>query len=239
MVEGGAVPVEQNLTWSKCRFELFDYQGKANQTTAAHITFVNDGGEEFEQYYSVGSPDRFVPSKDGKTLVAVGAAQALSKSSNFHHLMHALVNAGYPESDIEEDISTLEGLVAYHIGMPEPKRAGLAPRPLAEGETQREKIISVPSSIVSMPGETKKGAKKASKSAGSSSEVLEHAVEFASSQVDEADGAVTLQDIASAVFSDYAGDDKKAVAKVIFQGEFMAAMTAKGYDVDGEEISKA
>lgn len=236
MVEGGAVPVDQNLTWTKCRFEIFDYQGKAEKpTTAAHISFQTESGDMNEQFYSVGSPDRFIPSKDGKTLVAVGTANALSKSSNFYLLMNALINAGYDESLISNDISTLDGLVAYHIGMPEPKRSGMAPRVGADGQPAREKIISVPSQIVTMPGE-KKGKAGAKKAAGGAS--LVNAVAFASAKIDE-EGSATRQELAASVYGDYEGDDKKEVAGVVFTDRFLAAMTAAGYTVDGEEIKTA
>ena len=120
MVEGGAVPVDRNLTWEKCRFALFNYTKKDGTvvatTTAAEIHYKDDDGQESVQNYSVGDPERFIPSKDGKTIVAVGAAQALSKSSNFYLLMNNLISAGFPENRLDADISTLDGLYTFNIG---------------------------------------------------------------------------------------------------------------------------
>src|SRR3990170_8564334 len=89
-VEGGAVPVDKNLLWKECRFNLFDYTRKSGEvvatTVAAKITYVDDDGTEYDQQYSVGDPERFMPSKDGKTLIATVEGSSLSKSSNFYIL---------------------------------------------------------------------------------------------------------------------------------------------------------
>ena len=151
MVEGGAIPVNQNLTLKEARFNLFDYQGKAPVTTACRLVLVSDSDEEYEQQYSVGNPDRFQPSEDGKTLVAVGEAVALNKSCNFAVLMDALVNAGFPENKLGADISALDGLYAYWIGVPEPSRAGIART--AEQEARGARVVLVPSQLHTLPGE--------------------------------------------------------------------------------------
>lgn len=246
-VEGGAVPVDRNLTWKECRFAIFDYTKKDGtvvaQTTSARITYVDDDGTEFVQHYSVSAPDRFVPSKDGKELVAVGVAQSLSKSSNYYILMNALINAGFPENKIGEDISALDGLYTYNIGLPEPKRTGLV-RQAEEGA--RERVLSVPSQILRLPWEKKGGkvAPKATKKAdvedaeGDDDAVTAKAVAFVEKNL--VDGETTRQKLAVAVFKQLAKDpDKDAVASLIFKPEFQVALLANGYTVAGEKINKA
>lgn len=246
-VEGGAVPVDRNLLWETIRFELWDYQGKAPVTTAAHLHIKDDDGQEFDQYYSVGDPERFTPSSDGKTLIAAGEAQSLSKSSNFYLLLNATINAGFPENRIPEsgDISVFDGLYAYHIGLPEPKRAGLVRAPREDGQAARERVITVPSRILRLPWEKGKGKAVAAKvpakaSAGGAEEsdegdgsVVAKAVEFVGKHVGE-DGKVVRQSVAVAVFKDLAKDpDKDAVAGLIFGSNpvFLAALAAKGYSL--------
>ncbi len=247
-VEGGAVPVDRNLTWKECRFNIFEYKKKdgtvVGTTTAARINYVDDDGAEFEQQYSVASTDRFIPSGDGKQLVAVGAAQALSKSSNFYILLNALINAGFPENKISEDISTLDGLYTYNIGLPEPKRTGLVREP-AEGA--REKVLSVPSQILRLPWEKKGGkgtpVKATTKTAsveesGDSDAVTAKAIALVEKNL--VDGETTRQKLAVSVFKTLAKDpDKDAVAALIFKAEFQGALLANGYNVDGEKISKS
>lgn len=251
MVEGGAVPVDRNLLWKECRFALFDYGGKAPQTCAARITLVDDDGQEFIQYYSAADPARFSPAADGKTIVAVGAAQALSKSSNFFLLMNELVNAGFPENKLSGDISVLDGLYAYHIGMPEPKRSGMAPREVAEGEKVYPKVISVPQKVLRLPwekapkggkGVTTKATKVASAEEGEKGEeggedIQAAAIAFVKKVV--ADGATTRQKLAARVFKDLAKDpNRDAIAGQIFKPEFQAALMAADFSIDGENISK-
>lgn len=251
-VEGGAVPVDRNLLWEKCRFALFNYTKKDGTvvatTTSAEIHYKDDDGQEFVQNYSVGDPERFMPSADGKTLVATGAAQALSKSSNFYLLLNALINAGFPENKLSEDISSLDGLYTYNIGLPEPKRAGLA-RAVAEGETARERVISVPSQILRLPWGKKGGkatAKPGTKAAKATetedeggSDISAKALDFVAKHLD-GDGNTTRQKLATSVFKDLARDpDKDAIASFIFKPEFGAALLQGGYTIVGENISKA
>lgn len=244
-VEGGAVPVERNLHWKECRFNIFEYKKKSGEvvakTTALRVTYVDDDDQEMEQQYSVTDPERFIPSADGKTLVAIGSAQNLSKSSNFYLLMNALINSGFPENKLSGDVSVLDGLYTYNIGLPEPKRVGLA-RQVVEGETVRERVLSVPSKILSLPWEKKgkgKGAKAAA-SAAPAEDVTEKALAFVGKVIDAAGGPVSRQDLAVKLFKDLAKDpDKDAIAGLIFKPEFSAALLANGFSVDGEDISKA
>ncbi len=252
MVEGGAVPVDRNLLWKECRFVLFDYQGKAPATTAGRITLVDDDGQESLQHYSAADPARFIPSQDGKTLVAVGTAQFISKSSNFHVLMNAVVNAGFPENRLPEsgDISVLDGLYAYHIGMPEPKRSGLARPAQADGTAAREKILSIPSKILRLPWEKVKSGTKATTTAAkptakvaaaeeeSGEDITAQAVAFIGKAVEES-GSITRQDLAVRVFKDLAKDpNRDAIATLIFSPTIQATLLANGFTVKGETISK-
>lgn len=247
-VEGGAVPVDRNLLWEKVRFALFNYTKKDGTivatTTSAEVHYKDDDGQEFVQNYSVGDPERFQPSSDGKTLVAVGAAPNLSKSSNFYLLINSLINAGFPENKVTDDISMLDGLYTYNIGLPEPKRAGLV-RPTVEGEQVRERVISVPSQILRLPWEKSKGKAAAARPAAVkaalavSAEIADEngivakAVEFIGKRVDDS-GKAVRQSVAVAVFRDLAKDpDKDAIAGMIFTGgpEFLAALAAQGYSL--------
>ncbi len=245
-VEGGAVPVDRNLTWKEVRFNLFDYTKKDGTvvatTTAARVNYVDDDGAEFEQQYSVSDPGRFIPSVDGKTLVAIGTATALSKSSNFSILMNALVNAGFPENKLVGDVSVLDGLQTYNIGFAEPKRTGLA-RVAAEGEAVRERVLSIPSQILKLPWEKGKGkatasTKKVAEAEEGDEDVTEAAMKFVGSVI-SAGETLTRQQLAVRLFKDLAKDpNKDAIASLIFKPEFQAALLANGYTMSGEEITR-
>jgi len=237
-VEGGAVPVDRNLLWKECRFNLFDYTKKDGTvvatTVAAKIKFVDDDGAEYEQQYSAGDPNRFAPSADGKTLEALTESVNLSRSSNYYILMNALINAGFPENKLGEDISVLDGLYTHNIGLPEPKRSGLV-RVTAEGA--RERVISVPDSIIKLPWENKgKGVAKAKVTAAPAEEDAGDAEADALAMVTEmlvdAD-EVTRQQVATKAIR----SKKQPVAKLVFSPKFAEVLTGAGFLLDGEKIT--
>lgn len=157
MTEGGGPPVGQNLTVKEATIGYFDYGGKAPQTVASKIVFVNDAGEVLSpQHYSIGDPTRFMPSADGKQVLLLGQASGISKSSNHGVLMASMVNAGFPVDQLSTgDISVIVGLYAYWDGVPEPPRAGLQRTDAQKG---RNNVICVPTLIHRLPWENNTGA---------------------------------------------------------------------------------
>lgn len=251
-VTGGIVPVDKNLLWAKCRYAIFDYINKAGETVAstvaAQITYKDDGGAETVQNYSVGDPKKWQPSEDGKTLVNVAGNpdEHLSTSSNFYVLIDNLINAGFPENKLLDsgDISVLDGLYAFHIGVPEPKRAGLAgAEPRADG---RERVISVPSKILRLPWEGKgKGkatpittGKPAAKGA-SKATMVKLAARIAT-LIDESGDTASAQraEVATDIFKTFGKDaDKNAMASAVYAKD--TDWGKYGLALDGETISRA
>jgi len=239
-VEGGAVPVDRNLLWKECRFNLFDYTTKSGEvvatTVAARIKFVDDEGAEYAQQYSAGDPNRFAPSADGKTLEALTSSENLSKSSNYYVLMNALINAGFPENKLGEDISTLDGLYTHNIGIPEPKRSGLV-REVKEGA--RERVISVPDSIIKLPWENKGGKAAPAKAKATAAPAEEDdgdadadALAMVTEMLADAD-KVTRQQVATKAIR----SKNQPVAKLVFSPKFAEVLTGAGFALDGEDIS--
>ena len=238
-VEGGAVPADKNLVIIGSRFSLWDYMGKAKTTTAAKIDFKDDDGTEYTQYYSVGDPERFAPSEDGKTLVAVGTAAALSKSSNFVLFMTALVNAGFPENKVGEDISSLEGLKAYYIGQKPPTRAGLAQNAPVEGQKVYEKVAGNAAGKALPKAEAETAEESSDETA--EDDVTTAAVDFIGKVVKAEGGSTTRQKVAQAVFKDKElakNGTRDGIASAVFAPGTQAALVAAGFTVKGETISK-
>ena len=247
---GGAVPVDKDLTWKNPRFHIFDYTRKdgssAGTTTAFEVTYVDDEENEYVQEYSVGDPKRFSPSDDEMTLVPAVEGLQISKSCNFSLLMNALINSGFPENRLPEDgnVSVLAGLRTHNVGQPEPVRSGLA-RPV--DPSARAKVLSIPVSILQLPGEKKgKTATRtaAAKTTGKKAEetdndVVEKTVAFIKKNLDGND-SITRGDLAQAVFRDLAKDkDRDAVANLIFGASISAVLAANGLVLTGEDISEA
>ena len=127
--EGGAFP-RGYLTVTAAKFGEHHYQTKDPHgnptpaldenkkpiiTMAAIITLENDTGDQFEQVYSIGRPDRYTVSADGQVL----EGGLLSKNCNFYKLMTEVVNQGYPEGSIKDNLSeTFVGMSAYWDEMP-------------------------------------------------------------------------------------------------------------------------
>lgn len=250
-IEGGAVPVDRNLLWKECRFNIFDYTRKDGTvvatTTAAKIVYEDDEGNEYTQQYSVAGVDRFLPCKDGKGVYPASmteeqfsklspdeqAQYRLPKSSNFSVLMNAVINAGFPENRLT-DITSLEGLYAHHIGIPEPKRAGLV-RETTEGA--REKVISVPDTIIRLPWEGKKASPAKSKATAATDEEFTSDAESAAlAMVTEmlADNdKITRQQVATKAIR----AKNQQVAKLVFSPRFNQILEDAGLILEGEEIS--
>ncbi len=145
--EGGGPPIDKNLRITAARFEHFDYDGKAPRAFVARLDLVDDSGQTYNQRYTVGGdPNRFSPSPDGHLAIPMVAGAKINNASNLGILITALVSCQFPKEKLAQaDISCLDGLYAYWIGMPEPEsRKGLA----AQGETRRASVILVPSQII-------------------------------------------------------------------------------------------
>jgi hypothetical protein len=134
------------------------------------------------------------------------------------------------------------------------KREGLTQTPRTDGKTP---ILPIPARIVSLPEARKSAAKKPAastaaapptkgkaKAAGAapSAEVVAKAVEFIDRAVAAAGGSATRQELATAAFkdSDLAKDaDKNAIINSLYKPEVAAALVAAGFEVDGDNVSKA
>jgi len=150
MVEGGGPPVQQNLTVKEATIDYYDYNGKAPQTVALKLVFVDDNGQTLSpQHYSIGDPTRFMPSVDKKKVMLLTGATGISKNSNHGILMTALANCQFPVDRLKDgDISVMEGLYAYWDGQVEPPRPGLS---RTQQQQNRQNMILVPTQIHRFP----------------------------------------------------------------------------------------
>lgn len=165
MTEGGGLLDDVDVTITEARFVTWDYQGKAAPVPALKMTMAPDEGDPVDQYWSVGKAIDWAPTPDGKSLVKIGQASALNVGSNFGILISSLINAGFPEDKLEEDIDILDGLQCHVIRVAAPKRTGLASSQRADG---REATILTVDSIAKLPWE-KGGGKSGGKGAGGKS----------------------------------------------------------------------
>ena len=117
---GGGILADTNTRWNKLRFKMYDYGGKMPAVPALVIEYTDlDDEENFEQAWSIGNKDDYVPSKDGKSVVT---EKSLRASSNMGMLWASLANAiGEDDfaANVEDDITALEGLECHMIQVPD------------------------------------------------------------------------------------------------------------------------
>jgi hypothetical protein len=198
-------------------------------------------GEEHAQYYSVGPLENWVPSKDGKTAEKVGKSGGMSKSSNGSQLIASIVNAGFPEDKLKDDLSIFDGLKGHVNRVAQPKRTGLAQKKKEDG---REATILLFTSITEIPGGKKvKGKAKAStkKAEAEPAEVDEDIDNSTTMAILEAvsEGPVPRGTISKAVFKIAMKDPNrnKIVARA-YDDAFLKGLAEEGIiDYDGTTIS--
>lgn len=230
MIPAAAIPVDQDLTIVDAEFVIHNYAGKGPETCAAKITLENDEGKQYEQMYSVGPPDKYVPSKDGKHVLPVGTAVGITDSCNLHLFMTEVLNVGYPADKVAGgDISGLIGLKAHFIGKPQPERTGLVRK-----EGQR------PPAAIPVPGELIGGgkAKGKAKASGGGDAVAELMTMLG--EVLDSGASITLKKLGGAVYANR-GDHplKEAMVNALFSDEFKAAvMGSDDFSLDGDKVER-
>ena len=157
--EGGGLLDDVNATVKEARFEIFDYQGKGNAAPSARFTLSLEDGSEVSQNWSCGKATDWTPSEDGKTLVAIGRATALNRQSNVALLLESIVNSGFPEDKIGDDISIFEGLEAHFVRVPAPERKGIMKKTDSQGNVIEQTVLTV-DKINKLPWEKKAAAPK-------------------------------------------------------------------------------
>lgn len=232
--EGGGLIDDIDVTFKDCMFDLFDYNGKViPPVPSLSCTLEDEEGEDVTQYWSMGSAEDWVPSEDGKQLLAIGKATGIRATSNGGIFLKSLLDAGFPADQLGDDISVLDGMQAHVIQVPAPKRKGLAPR-----DSKFEQTILIIGEIQVMPGEKKapagkpKGAAKASAKAKTKAapkeepeggDLNDKATEAIMEILAET-GTVTKKELPAKIFATMKADpDRNAIVKLVFDDEFLAA----------------
>lgn len=250
--EGGAIPTGL-VEWAKVYAGTFDYAGKANPAPGVFVLYKREDGSTAEQFYSAGNAERITPTDDGEYLEPVVEGASITKSSNFHILLDALVKGcGYPANKLDEGngaapLSRFNGMITINEARKAPERPGLPGREIPEGTVAREKQLSLPVKIVKMPWE-KKGAvaaKAPAKAAakGMSDEAKELLSEVVGKLIEASDeGKVNRAAIAGKFFSDKklsANPNRDSIIREIYTPIGAKALEEAGFTLDGEEISKS
>jgi hypothetical protein len=112
------------------------------------ITMEDTFGLTHEQYYSAGDPEKIVVSPDGKRVDMPNApdAKGLVQSTNAIAVVTSIINAGFPEDRITDDVSVFDGLVCRVNQIAQPKRPGL--------KDQKDRTYLMVTKILRLPWES-------------------------------------------------------------------------------------
>ncbi len=140
---------------------MFDYQGTQPAVPVHEIIFkrenVDDGdqGEEVHENYSIGNASQWAPSEDGKEIIPIGKAKGLNDNCKFMIFMSNLVNAGFPEDRLGNDVSAIIN-IRCHVN----RIAGPKVKDKKTGEDRKESTVLVVTKIHQLPWEEDKGGNK-------------------------------------------------------------------------------
>lgn len=246
--EGGGVP-QGNLLITKSKAAMFDYGGRGPTITSMLWNLLNDEGEEFAQYYSIGDPSKWAVSPDGKILVPLTDSDKLPGGSNASLVLKELVNAGFPENKVTDDFSVFEKLYAFFEPIPQPKRQGLQ----GQQEGGRERMITVPKKIHNLPWDASKrpldgqtgtvttpqiATANVVSTAPSANNHWEKGLAIVNAAL-VIKNPCTRHDVSQRLFSTLSGDDDRDdIAFYVFGPKFAEELVQAGFKIDGENISK-
>lgn len=237
-IEGTGLIDDVDVIIKEASFAMFDYNGRLPAVPAAKLILDEGDGVETIQYYSVGKASDWMPSEDGKSLTAIGKATALVKSSNWAVFVTALVNAGFPENKIENDISIFNGMEGHVSRVAAPERKGLKKEKKDYEDTilvfdklhklpwEKPKKKSGPPSGAGVGTTTTSTKKKDSKKKEESgSNVEEKATEFILEILSQNPDGIEKNKLPTLAFKLRKDDpDRNGLVKMVFEDAFLSSV---------------
>jgi hypothetical protein len=235
--------------------------GKANPSVALKVSMEDENGITHEQYYSAGDPKRLTPIEEGKGVVGVESSpNGLTSSTNAVAFITSLINAGFPEDKITNDVSVFDGMTVHVNQVAQPKRPGLK-------DQKENKTYLLVTKIVRMPGEAApvkpaKGAPVQKAATGPrpvpanagptptpspapvpgaepSADVVAKARATVLEILAQKGGAIPKQKLPTEAFRALSNDpDRNTIVTLVFQDAFLAQAVAEGaFGYDGTNVT--
>ena len=236
---GGGLIDDVDVVVKEAKITNFDYNGTQAPVPAIMFTLGIPDAEDVVQYWTVGKSSDWMPSEDEKKLVAIGRATQLNASSNGALMLASLVNSGFPEDKIVDDITCFQGLEGHMTRVPAPKR-GMVKAPRADGKVYEDTVLTF-ASISKMPWEKVKGKAAAAPKAGTKAapkaapapkpeesgdgDDIESKVQNILLEIlSEVEGGIKKQQIPGLLFKKAAADpDKQAMIQIAFKEDFLSS----------------
>jgi hypothetical protein len=243
--QGGLLD-DRNVEIKNIGFVMWDYEGSiANDVPALRVEFqpwTDDWSEEDGdinvQHFSAGDAAKIKPSKDGKTLEPVkkGEEVKVSKSSNFGLFIRSIVEAGYDDNLIEDDITIFDGMKCHVARRAQPKRGSGIKN--AKEDAQYLAVVSIKGEDEA-PAKGAKG-KTAAPAAGKGKAKVDPLHEKADEAILallEENALIKKTKITTAVFQALKKDPNVKEIVALLDDDFLGREGAP-YDYDGTTVSK-
>ena len=180
------------------------------------LTSTVGGGDPRPDIFFYGKDEHFKPSKDGKSLELIGTMNEIPGYSDCARFLTSLIEAGFPEDDLDEDISVLVGLT--FIGKEEPN------------DYDEKYPIRLVDQIV--------GDLPAGGSNSSSSDISEEAEGTVLEILGESDGSLRKVTMLAKAQKALKGNPNRVeVVKVLSNDEFLSSSDL--WNFDGKELTSA
>lgn len=241
--EGGFLD-DVDVTIKSLRAVHWDYKGKADPCAAIEATFLTDEGKERIEYYRVGKPDKLVPNAENTKFLPVSGTGGIMKKSKGWYFVTSLINAGFPEDKVTDDLSVFNN-TRVHVNIT------ALPEKMTDdaGKDKENKAILV-TKVVTLPWEQKSGSKKPAPAAStakptaaaapasapqSASDIVTKAIAECAKAASDAGGSLPRIKLSQQVFRQLAQDtDRNAVVKLVGDPAWLQTLNEMPVEVGGE-----
>ena len=261
--KGGLVD-DVDVTITGAQFVMWSYErADIPEVPALKLDLQTETGDVVDQYLSAGDAKYFVPSEDGSELVAVGSRTTLNDNSNMALFMRSLIEVGFDETRIEDDISVLCGVQVHVRRVEQPARAGIV-QPVGEGQEARKRTVLTVTQIISCPWDEpeEKPAEKAAPAKAAPKKAKAKAKTAKAEPAEAPDGS---DEVLTSIVQDILGnsdgqpiqkaelvqrvyqqavarkldrESQKTVTRRVYQDEFLVNGMAQGlWFIDGDTVS--
>jgi hypothetical protein len=236
MEGGGAIPTGKVLTIEDSRYAMFDYGGKFPATIAIRQVLRDENDEEYTQYWSVGSPERYTITDDELDL----DGPPLNKGCNAYVYLDAAVRAGFAENRIDGP-GSFNGTKALFTSV-----KGADKDFSSKGEGKKEgRAILVMEKVISMPGEAaaKSAMPKTPPYGAVSDEVLSELGSLVGYVISQNGGVALKTKLTAALYTKdgplAASQHKETIGKLVFSPMLKDAISKIGFKLEGDKITSA
>jgi hypothetical protein len=219
---------------------------------------VDGADEDTTTTLFVGGADDFEITDDGHTLTPVEDGRELGANTGFATLITTLVEAGFPETNLPEDVINFESIIGTRVRFNQRINAEMKAKGKVRTDKKTKKtypyedlvidqVYSLPGTETAKPAAAKAGkaapaakAGKAAKAVPAGVDVAELATDTLTTILSEAGGTITKAKMGMKVIAKLMKDpNREAVRKFLFDDENLGAIDGVDYDKATSTISIA